>query len=153
MSDAATQISNLLYTYGALVDAGDFAGIGRLFAHCAVSDESGRLDVRGADAVTQLYERTTRRYDDGTPRTKHVITNPIIEVDAVAGAATCRAHYVVLQQTDALPLQPIITGHYEDAFERVDDRWRFSGHCFFVDQVGDLTHHLLVDLQAARSGG
>jgi 3-phenylpropionate/cinnamic acid dioxygenase small subunit len=153
MGDAATEIANLLYTYGSLVDAGDFAGIGRLFAHCAVSDASGRLDVRGADAVTRLYERTTRRYDDGTPRTKHVITNPIIEVDAGAGVATCRAHYLVLQQTDALPLQPIITGHYEDEFERVDGRWRFRGHRFFVDQVGDLAQHLLVDLEGAAGGG
>ena len=152
MCDAALQVANLLYAYGSLVDAGDFAGIGRLFAHCTVTDGTGKLDVRGEEAVTRLYERTTRRYADGTPRTKHVITNPIIEVNGGAGTATCRAHYLVLQQTDTLPLQPIITGHYEDEFERVDERWRFSGHRFFVDQVGNLGHHLLVDLEAAGSG-
>jgi SnoaL-like domain len=149
--DAATQITNLLYAYGNLVDAGDFAGIGELFAHCAVSDASGRLDVRGAEAVTQLYEATTRRYPDtGTPKTKHLIHNPIVEVDEAAGRARTRAHYTVLQATEKLPLQPIIAGHYENEFERVDGAWRFASHRFFVDLIGELGHHLLVSLDAER---
>ena len=113
MSDSATLIANLLYSYGRLVDAGDFQGIGRLFAHAHLRDESGRLDIRGAEPVTRLYEATTRRYPDtGTPKTQHVITNPIIEVDEASGRATCRSCYTVFQQTASLPLQPIVACRY-----------------------------------------
>lgn len=145
--DASTRITNLLYIYGGLVDAGDYAGIGRLLAHAVVTDASGRLEIRGADAVRQLYERTTRIYPEtGTPRTKHVITNPILEIDEAQGSAHCTSQYVVYQQTDRLPLQPIVSGHYEHEFARVDDAWRITSHRFFVDQVGDVSQHLLVEI-------
>ena len=58
-------------------------------------------------------------HPDGTPRTKHVTTNPIIEVDD-AETASCRSYYTVLQQTDELPLQTIVTGRYHDRFECVE---------------------------------
>lgn len=144
MSDAPTEIANLLYTYARLVDSGDYAGVGRLFAHARLTAENSDMDVRGAEAVEAHYARTTRLYPDTrTPKTKHVMTNPIIEVDEAAGTATCHACYTVLQATEALPLQPIVTGRYEDTFERVDGRWRYTGKKFFVDQVGDLSQHLL----------
>lgn len=150
--DAATEITNLLYTYAGLVDAGDFEGLGRLFAHCTVSDASGRLDVRGAEQVTRLYERTTRRFPEtGTPRTKHLVTNPLVVVDEAAGSAHARSQYTVLQQTPSLPLQPIIAGHYENTFECVEGTWRFASHRFFVDLVGDLSQHLLVSLDAGEA--
>jgi len=140
-------ITNLLYGYGERVDAGDFAGIGELLADARVSDESGRLDIRGAEAVRRLYEATTRLYPDtGTPKTKHVITNPIVEIDEARGSAECRSQYTVFQQTDTLPLQPIITGRYHHHFERVESVWKITTHRFFVDLVGDISQHLLVPL-------
>jgi hypothetical protein len=90
-------------------------------------------------------------YPDGTPRTKHVVTNPIVDVDEDAGTATCRwghlplagDYYTVLQQTDHFPLQVVVTGRYADRFERVDGRWRFSYRDYTkIDQVGDVSHHL-----------
>lgn len=144
MSNAPTDIANLLYTYARLIDSGDYAGIGRLFAHARLTADQSDLDVRGADAIHAHYARTTRVYPDtNTPKTKHVMTNPIIEVDDAAGTATCQAYYTVFQATEQLPLQPIITGRYEDRFERVDGRWRYTEKKFFVDQVGDLSQHLL----------
>ena len=140
-------ITNLLYGYGERVDAGDFAGIGELLADARVSDESGRLDIRGAEAVRRLYEATTRLYPDtGTPKTKHVITNPIVEIDEARGSAECRSQYTVFQQTDTLPLQPIITGRYHHHFERVEGVWKITTHRFFVDLVGDISQHLFVPL-------
>lgn len=146
--DASTQITNLLYRYGALVDAGDYEGIGQLLGNAVVTDASGRLELRGADAVRRLYERTTRLHPEtGTPRTKHVITNAIVEIDEDAGSARCTSQYVVYQQTDTLALQPIVSGHYEHAFACVDGAWRITSHRFFVDQVGDVSQHLLVEIR------
>ncbi len=103
MSDARGEIENLLYRYAEAIDAGDFEGIGALFAHGAIADADGNPMAQGAEAVTRLYESTTRRYPDGTPRSHHVITNPIIEIDEEAGTATGRTRYTVFQATDALP--------------------------------------------------
>jgi 3-phenylpropionate/cinnamic acid dioxygenase small subunit len=133
------EIANLLYGYAEYMDAGDFAGAASLFAHARLHVGPDQ-DVE-ADAMLSLWRQMVIVYPDGTPRTKHVITNPIIDV--VADTATCRSYYTVLQQTDELPLQVIVTGRYEDRFERVDGRWRFSYRDYtMMDQVGDLSHHL-----------
>ena len=44
---------------------------------------------------------------------------------------------------DELPLQLIITGHYKDTFHRVDGSWCFDTRVMFIDQTGDLSHHLM----------
>jgi hypothetical protein len=37
----------------------------------------------------------------------------------------------------------IVAGRYDDRFERVDGRWRFSYRDYtMMDQIGDLSHHL-----------
>ena len=93
-----------------------------------------------------MFTSSTRRYDDGTPRTKHVTTNLIVEVDEEAGAATCRSYFTVFQQVPALALQPVIAGRYHDRFVRYDDSWRFAERRFYIDLVGDLSQHLLAPL-------
>ena len=81
--------------------------------------------------------------NDGTPKTHHVTTNAIIEVDEAAGTATSRSYYTVTQATPELPLRIIITGRYHDTFQRIDGEWWFDTRIMFVDQMGDLSHHLL----------
>ncbi len=83
---------------------------------------------------------------------RDVISNLILEIDAAAGSAEARSHFTVHQQTEELRLQVIITGRYRDRIERVDGRWRFTSRCFFVDQIGDLSQHLLFDLAAPDRG-
>lgn len=140
MSRAHEAIRNLLGRYCELMDAGDFEGVAGLLAHAALRDEHGTEVAAGRDAVLGLYRATILH--DGSPRTRHLTTNTVIEVDDEAGTATARSAYVVLQATDALALQPIIAGRYRDRFERVDGAWRFSERAFAVDLVGDLSQHL-----------
>jgi ketosteroid isomerase-like protein len=145
MPDSARAIENLVYAYAERIDAGDLAGVGELFRHGRVEAAPGMV-FEGADQVRKLYERATRLYADGTPRTRHVTTNVIVEVDDAAGTGSARASYTVLQQTDALPLQPIIVGRYRDTFHRVDGEWCFDTRAMLVDLTGDLSQHLLFDL-------
>jgi len=142
VSDAGDAIRSLLGEYCERIDLGDFDGVGELFAHGALADEHGHELARGADAVAAFYAAGTRLQEGGTPRTKHLVANTVLDVDDPAGTATARSSYLVLQATDALALQPIITGRYRDAFERVDGTWRFTERRFLVDLVGDLSHHL-----------
>jgi hypothetical protein len=143
MTDSATEIANLLYRYAEYIDGGDLAGAASLFNHA-------RLRMRGlpgdgttdAPGVLEVWNTFIIRYSDGTPRTKHVITNPIVEIDEEAGTATCRSYYTVLQQTEEISLQPLICGRYHDEFERVDGVWRYSFRDYsIVDLIGDMSHH------------
>ena len=144
MSDEQ-QIANLIYTYAELMDAGDFAGVGKLLDRAAVTFEGFDVVRTGAPVLNALYSATTRRYDDGTPRTKHVTTNVQIEVSGTTARA--RSYFTVLQAVPGvLALQPIIAGRYRDAFTEVDGTWQFSARHVVVDLMGDLSAHLLMDL-------
>jgi 3-phenylpropionate/cinnamic acid dioxygenase small subunit len=149
MNDARGDIENLLYRYAELIDAGDYEGIGELFAHGSIADEAGNPMATGAEAVAKLYHATTRKYDDGTPRTQHILTNPLVEFGADGSTAECRSRFTVLQQTDLLPLQPIISGAYVDHFEKVDGTWRYTEKRMCMRLFGDLSQHLLIEVGPA----
>ncbi|HSV41770.1 MAG TPA: nuclear transport factor 2 family protein [Nocardioidaceae bacterium] len=141
-------IRNLLASYCRHIDAGDFDAVGQLFARGKVCDESGTVLATGAAEVAALYGSTTRRHEDGTPMTQHLVANTLLEPvddDHVVATST----YVVLQATPDLPLQPIITGTYVDTFVRTsgDERWRFAERRFGVGRVGNLSQHLTIAVE------
>lgn len=142
MSDAHEQIRNLLGRYCELMDAGHFAGLAELFAHATLADEHGNVFATGADDMRAMWERQTILYS-GSPRTRHVTANPVIDVDDHAGIAQVSSSYVVFQGTEQLPLQPIVTGRYLDTFTRSGEGgWHFTQRRYAIDHVGDLSHHL-----------
>ena len=149
MAESAREIENLLYTYAERLDAGDLAGVADLFARGRIqpaANASPETTFEGRDRVLEMYQAATRLYPDGTPRTKHITTNAIIEIDAGGRSGSARSYYTVLQQTDDLPLQAIISGHYHDTFQRIEERWWFDTRVMFIDHMGDLSHHLLYEL-------
>ena len=146
--DAARAIENLLGEYCERIDTGDFIGVGELFAAGVLADEHGTELARGATAVADFYAKGTRLHD-GSPRTKHLVANSVVEVDEAAGTATARSSYLVLQGVPGQPLQPIITGRYRDAFARTDGTWHFVERRFLVDLLGDLSHHLRFEVPDA----
>jgi hypothetical protein len=139
----ADEIRDLLFAYCWHMDRGEFDALGALFAHASLGDGSvpDGPALSGAEAITALYRERCILYDDGTPRTKHVCTNAIVELDDDGRRATSRSYFLVEQQLDDFPLQPIVGGRYHDHFERVGGRWRFTQRRFFVDLVGDVSHH------------
>ena len=145
MTDSALDITNLIYTYAELLDAGDLDAVAGLFAHgriCGMEDGPPETVFAGAAGVRRMYDMATRLYDDGTPKTKHNTSNVWLEIDEDAGTARSRSYYCVTQATPKLPLQVIVTGHYKDTFHRIDGTWWFDTRIMFVDQVGDVSQHL-----------
>jgi hypothetical protein len=140
-------IRNLLGTYCERMDGADWSGLGALFADARLVEEHGHLVAEGADGVQALYEGGTQLHD-GRPGTRHITANTVIELDDGARAASARSSYVVFQAAPGLALQPIIAGRYRDRFELAEGAWRFTERCFYVDQVGDLSHHLTYALPA-----
>lgn len=140
------RIQNLLHLYSEAVDRGAFDEVGELFRHADVyfpGDDVPAVKA-GSTGFGEHLAKWTRRFDEtgGTPRTRHLCTNLIIEFDDETHART-RSYFVVFQGTDTLPLQPIITGSYHDRLEKVEGDWRFTERRELVGETGDLSAHLL----------
>ena len=136
-------IQNLIYRYCERLDRGDFEGVARLFEHAALHVPARDAPLRGVAAIAALYSQFTRLYpDSGTPKTRHVTSNVIIEPDG-ENAARAQSYVLVHQATEQLPLQPIIGGRYYDRFERIAGAWRFSERRMEIDLFGNLSAHLL----------
>jgi 3-phenylpropionate/cinnamic acid dioxygenase small subunit len=144
MSEAHEAIRNLLGRYCELMDAAEWTKVGELFADAKLVGPDGKDVAEGAEAVAKLYRHGTKLYD-GSPRTRHLTSNTVIQIDG--DNATARSSYVVFQGMDGLALQPIITGRYHDGFVSPADGWRFARRQFFVDHVGDLSHHLSYEVR------
>ena len=139
-SSSYRAIENLIATYAELVDDADFAGVGTLLADATFAGGAGF--VRGGDAIENMLRDNLIVYEDGTPRTKHVITNVAIELDDQAGTAISRSYFTALQALPDLALQPIVSGRYHDRFERRNGQWRFVERQVRTDLLGDVSRHL-----------
>ena len=137
--DDKLEITELLYRYAELIDAGDFDGVGDLL------DRGSFMGVPGASSIAKLFATTTRRFPEhgNTPRTRHLVQNPIVAVDG--DTATARSTFCVIQQTDTVALQPIVVGRYADSFARDDDGWYFTERTVDIQMLGDVSDHLLID--------
>ena len=143
--DESRLIENLIYTYAERLDAGDLEGVAELLRHGEIASPTEGSVVAGYDAVLAMYRWATRIYEDtGTPATRHITTNVIIEVEGEH--ARSRSCFTVIQARPDFPLQPIVSGLYRDTFKKVGGRWCFARREIQVDLVGDLSAHLLTDL-------
>jgi 3-phenylpropionate/cinnamic acid dioxygenase small subunit len=142
MSDTVADrlaITELLYRYAELIDAGDFDGVGTLLGRGSF------MGVTGAPAIAELFASTTKRFPDsgGTPRTRHLVLNPIITL--AGDTASARSTFCVVQQTSTVPLQPIVVGRYADTFAREDGEWFFTERAVVIEMLGDVSDHLMID--------
>ena len=141
-------IERLMYRYARCVDLARWDELGELFAHGQVRASTSDDVSRGATEVANLWASVNKVHGDGTLRTRHLLTNIMIDIDEDAGTATAEAYFMVFQATDRTPLQPIAGGRYTDRFKRLDGVWWFDEMFIQVDQVGDVSDHLRVDLDA-----
>ncbi len=140
MANATIEIPNLIYRYAAAIDAADFEGAAAMFDQGHVTVDGNK--IKGAENIKAMWHSWIRLYPDGTPRTRHLITNPIIELSGDEKTASCQAQWTVLQATDELPFQPIATGRYLDSFAIIDGVWRYTEKQYLqTDLVGDTSRH------------
>ena len=140
-------IKNLIHRYPQCADKGDFEGVGQVFggAVCASFGQEPAFHAEGAEKWTAMYSSVVRKFPDrNAPKTRHLVGNVIIEDDGPA-KARAESYVVVFQQTDKLPLQPIIAGTYFDRFAKIDGTWRLVERVEDMELVGNLSEHLLRD--------
>ena len=145
MSTDKLEITELLYRYAELIDAGDFDGVGQLLARSTFGGPASG-SVSGAENIAKLFAKTTRRYSDhgNTPRTRHLVLNPVVELNGDGTAAT-RSTFCVVQDTETVPIQPIVVGRYYDRFGHDDGGWYFTERKVEIQMIGDVSAHLMVD--------
>ena len=135
-------ILNLLYSYAERIDAGDFAGVSQLFADAPVFMAGPDQPPVPGTQVGAVLHHFVKTYD-GIPRTKHLVTNTILEADSPTSVRT-RSQFTVLQNVpDELPLQVVASGRYHDEFVKNDQgEWAFAQRIMLVDAYGDASAHL-----------
>lgn len=133
-------IANLIARYALLVDDGNYAAVGDLFA-CGELRLNENEPAVGRDAVETFLRDALWTYEDGTPRTRHVSSNIFIEIDESGACASASSYSTAFQATDGFPLQPIACGRYDDRFEQDNGRWMFTHRRITTGLVGDLHRH------------
>lgn len=132
-------ITALVNSYADLLDGGDLDGVAALFADATWRSAATGAPLRGAD-VRKVYDRVVLY--DGVPRTKHLLTNLTIAVDASGDTANGQCYFTVLQGVvPGEPIQVILSGRYVDRYRKVDGGWRFADRLFVTDLTGDLRAH------------
>jgi hypothetical protein len=139
--DSERSISNLVYGLAEAIDDSDLDHIEALFGD-ATFTLAGREPRVGGARFREVIERGMLRHE-GSPRTLHVVTNLVIDIDGTGDAASSSSSISVLQCVPpAFPLQVVMVGRYLDRFVRDDaGGWRFSARLMHVDLVGDTSFH------------
>jgi hypothetical protein len=150
--EACDQIRNLIHRYSEAVDQGRFEVLDELFADATVrtatGDGSPGPGLRGG-SIGASFGDGIILYADGTPRTRHLVTNTIIEVDEPAGRATARSYNTTLQQVPGRGIEIIATARYFGTFVCAEGTWRFSERVIrhsslngvHRDFIGDMSRH------------
>lgn len=147
-SGSARAIENLLYTYAEKMDAGDFSGVAALFSGATYGPAGG--PVLSGCAQLEAVLRSMVQLHGGTPATKHVTTNVIVELEEDGRSASARSYFTVLQALADFPLQVIAAGRYHDRFALDEGVWRFVERVVWMDLTGDLSRHLVGYLARSR---
>jgi len=134
------KIQRLLTSYAHNLDDGKFAENAELLKYAefiVLSDTA-----QGSEEVEQFLSRGVQRHKDGTPRTWHSISNPLINFSSSGDSATCVSYFTVHQELEGFPLQPICAGRYYDRFEKHEGQWRFTSRNVVPRLMGDVRFHV-----------
>lgn len=134
------QIYSLLNDYAHTLDSGRIEDCAALFADADFAIE-GVATVHGKEGVADLFS-VIILYQDGTPRTKHLISNVEIAIGYNGKTARAVSYLTVMQQVDAHPLQPIFSGLYADEFVLRAGLWAFTSRKVSNALFGDMSLHL-----------
>jgi hypothetical protein len=149
--DDHVAIEKLIHFYPDYADRGDIDAIGALFAHAEIHAPGfDRPFHAGGDpkAFADVYRQWVRIYPEtGTPRTRHVISNIAIDFEA-PDRARAQSYVMVFQSAPGFALQPNVGGTYRDRFAKVEGAWRFVERREDMELIGDLSHHLLMPMEA-----
>jgi 3-phenylpropionate/cinnamic acid dioxygenase small subunit len=112
-----------------------------LFRHATWRSEPNGQVLRGVEQIRPVYDQL--KTDDGSPRTKHLLTNVTVDVDPGRRTASSHCSWTVLQNVESgRAITIILSGQYVDTFEKAEGTWRFTDRLIVVDLTGDASAHI-----------
>jgi len=136
-------ITALVNSYAERIDAGDLDGVAELFDDATWRSGATGEVLRGATQVRRVYDRIVL-YEDGTPRTRHLLTNLTIDLDPAGETAAGRCSFTVLQGiVPGEAIQVILSGRYIDRYRKSEGRWQFADRLFILDLAGQQERHFV----------
>ena len=130
-------ITGLVHRYCLLFDSGDFDAYVAQFRYGSMG---GRAP--GDTASLRQWIADNVILYDGSPCTKHLTTNLVVDVDEGAGTATATSYVTVLHAAPGHPLAIVGCGEYHDRFERIDGAWEWARRSVTNVLSGDTTRHI-----------
>jgi uncharacterized protein (TIGR02246 family) len=116
------QIWRLFMDYRHHLDQRDFAAYASLF-----TDDGEWLGglgrAKGPAEIEALLERTLEVYADDSTRTRHLVDNPVIDVDGDRATAESTWCYIERDEQDRPTLA--LVGSYRDVLVRTGAGWKF----------------------------
>ncbi|GGF67305.1 hypothetical protein GCM10007301_28740 [Azorhizobium oxalatiphilum] len=134
-----SEVRRLLSVYAHNLDYGKVDANAELLA-AAKFNIAGTI-VEGRDSIAEFLRTNLQYHVDDTPRTWHSVSNVLIDIESTTAARSI-CYFTVHQELPGLPLQPIVTGRYIDAFELHDGAWRFASREIEPRLFGDLSKHV-----------
>ena len=131
---ASASIMRLMHDYCTAIDHGDFTRFG-------LPMKGARWLVEG-EPPSPGSATNVIVYDDGSPRTKHVISNIDITLADSGSEATGHSYVQVYQKAPDRPLQVIFAGEYFDEFRCMGGERSFANRDIRYPLFGDLSGHL-----------
>jgi 3-phenylpropionate/cinnamic acid dioxygenase small subunit len=136
------EITALVHRYADLLDGGDMDGVVELFADATWRSAATGQVLRGHEQIRRVYDRIILY--EGIPRTRHLMTNLVIDVEEGAHEATGHCSYTVLQCVERTTrIEAVVMGRYYDRYARGSNGWRFTDRLFVVDLSGDQSRHFV----------
>src|SRR5262249_35036250 len=142
-ADDRWAIVQLLHRYAHAFDSGDFDALSVLFARATLAQNiaAGGSSLTGAAAILGWIKDNVILYD-GTPRTMHLVHDPVIDIDEGGNTARSMSYMQLLQQVPPdFPLQNCGTGRYRCKYARDKDGWHFVELSVEGLFSGDISRH------------
>jgi uncharacterized protein (TIGR02246 family) len=129
--ESREEIRILLYDYGRLLDAGDYAGWAALFAEDG-EWVGGFGRVQGRAALQAMLEDAMPPLpEDGAPVSFHLLSNAQIEVAGDNATALTKWSYITPDEEGRPSF--FFSGHYDDVLVRENGRWLFKRRVAYGD--------------------
>ena len=93
MSSDRVEIQSLIHAYAERLDAGDLDRVAALFEHGSWGSPNRDEPIRGAAAIKARNYDPVIIYANGTPCTRHVLSN--VEIEHADGRLRCHRPHVL----------------------------------------------------------
>ena len=134
------EVEDLLFAYASALDEGRIADCTALFARSEFTIK-GVATVHGSDGLAELFSGIII-YEDGTPRTKHIVTNVNVDIAEDGSLARANSYLTVMQRFEDKSLRAIFSGSYDDQFKKDSNGWYFTERIITGALIGDMSQHL-----------